>query len=290
MNNIAILDNSVQLPQNDKSGQLQQLHTHFDEKYRTSWCYMQGLPRPCFTPGLLKGFQQYIRTITREMQETNGEKYDFIVVASDVEGIFNLGGDLALFKQSIEEGRKEELLTYAISCIDVLYANMTHLGQDLSTISLVQGDALGGGFEAALASNVLVAEKGVKMGLPEVLFNLFPGMGAYSFLSRKVGPSLAEKIILSGKMYTSDELYGMGVVDILAEKNEGESAVYDYIKSVSRQSNSYQALRKVKDVCNPITYKELVDITKIWVDAAFNLTDRDLKMMNRLIRRQNSLA
>ncbi len=82
----------------------------------------------------------------------------------------------------------------------------------------------------------------------------------------------------------------MGIVDVLAEKNDGESAVYEYIKTVSRQSNSYQALRKVKDVCNPITYKELVDITKIWVDAAFNLTDRDLKIMNRLIRRQNSLA
>ncbi len=288
MNNIAFLDNSNQLDLNHESEQ--QLHNYFDEKYRTSWCYMQGLPRPCFTPDLLKGFQKYITMIKKEMAETNGEKYDFVVVASDVEGIFNLGGDLALFKQCIEEGRKEELLTYAISCIDVLYANMTHLEQNLTTISLVQGDALGGGFEAALASNVLVAEKGVKMGLPEVLFNLFPGMGAFSFLSRKVGAALAEQIILSGKLYTSDELYQMGIVDVLAEKNDGESAVYEYIKTVSRQSNSYQALRKVKDVCNPITYKELVDITKIWVDAAFNLTDRDLKIMNRLIRRQNSLA
>lgn len=289
MNNIAILDNSAQFTQNDKIEQ-QQLYTHFDSKYRTSWCYMQGLPRPCFTPELLSGFQQYIKTIKQEMQESNGEKYDFIVVASDVEGVFNLGGDLALFKQCIEDGRKEDLLSYAISCIDVLYANMTHLEQNLSTISLVQGDALGGGFEAALASNVMVAEKGVKMGLPEVLFNLFPGMGAFSFLSRKVGASMAEKIILSGKMYSSDELHEIGIVDILAEKGEGETAVYDYIKSVSKQPNSYQALRKVKDVCNPVTYKELVDITRIWVDAAFNLTDRDIKMMNRLIRRQNALS
>jgi DSF synthase len=290
MNNIAFIDHSLEFSTPKQPGQLEQLHSHYDEKYRTSWCYMQGLPRPCFTPALLRDFQQYISTIKKEMAETNGEKYDFIVVASDIEGIFNLGGDLALFKQSIEQGKKQELLAYAISCIDVLYANMTHLEQDLTTISLVQGDALGGGFEAALASNVLIAEKGVKMGLPEVLFNLFPGMGAFSFLSRKVGPTLAEKIILSGKMYTSDELYEMGVVDVLAETGEGESAVYEYIKSASRQSNSYKAMRKVKDVCNPVTYKELIDITKIWVDAAFNLTDRDLKMMNRLIRRQNALA
>ena len=98
----------------------------------------------------------------------------------------------------------------------------------------MQGDALGGGFESALASNVVIAEKGVKMGLPEVLFNLFPGMGAYSLLSRRVGTARAEQMILSGRLYTSDELFEMGVVDILAEKGEGEVEVYKYIKSAKR--------------------------------------------------------
>jgi DSF synthase len=45
------------------------------------------------------------------------------------------------------------------------------------TASLVQGRALGSGFECALASDVIVAETGARMGFPEVLFNLFPGMG-----------------------------------------------------------------------------------------------------------------
>ena len=224
------------------------------------------------------------------MKASNGQKYDFIVVASDIKGIFNLGGDLNLFKNSIENSDKAGLLAYATSCIDVLYENMSHLQQDLTTISLVPGDALGGGFEAALASNLLIAEKGSKMGFPEVLFNLFPGMGAYSFLSRKIGGIKAEKMILSGKLFSAEELFEMGVVDILAEKGDGELAVYDYINSFNRQSNSYRAMRKVKDVCNPVTYKELLDIVHIWVDAAFNLTPRDLKMMLRLINRQNSIV
>ena len=128
------------------------------------------------------------------------------------------------------------------------------------------------------------------MGLPEVLFNLFPGMGAYSLLARKVGTSMAEKIILSGKLYTSDELYEMGVIDILAEPGEGEVAVYKYIKSANRYSNSYGAIRKVRDICNKISYDELIEIAKIWTDAAFKLTDRDLKMMSRLVKRQNQRA
>jgi DSF synthase len=164
---------------------------------------------------------------------------------------------------------------------------MNHLGCELTTIALVQGDALGGGFESALASNVVIAEKGVKMGLPEVLFNLFPGMGAYSLLSRRVGTTVAEKIILSGKLYTAEELFDMGVIDILAEKGEGEMEVYKYIKTASRYSNSYNAIRKVRDICNKISYDELIDIAKIWADAAFKLTAKDLRMMGRLVRKQS---
>ena len=52
-----------------------------------------------------------------------------------------------------------------------------------TTISLVQGDALGGGFEAALCGDIIIAEKQARFGFPEVLFNLFPGMGAYNSCS-----------------------------------------------------------------------------------------------------------
>ena len=199
---------------------------------------MQGSPRPCFNTTLLNNFKAYSQTIKQEMLASEGEKYDFVVIASDVPGVFNLGGDLDLFQSRIEQQDREGLLTYAKSCIQVLYENITHLQQDLTTISLVQGDALGGGFEAALASNVLIAEKGSKMGFPEVLFNLFPGMGAYSILSRKIGGRVADEMILSGKLYASEELFEMGIVDVLAEKGEGELAVYDYISTVNRQANS----------------------------------------------------
>jgi DSF synthase len=59
-----------------------------------------------------------------------------------------------------------------------MYENIIHLDRDVTTIALVQGDALGGGFETALSSNVLIAERSAKLGFPEILFNLFPGMGA----------------------------------------------------------------------------------------------------------------
>jgi DSF synthase len=72
----------------------------------------------------------------------------------------------------------------------------------LKTIALVQGDALGGGFECALSGNVLIAERGAKMGFPEILFNLFPGMGAMTCWGVGSATSKAEKIILSGKLFS----------------------------------------------------------------------------------------
>jgi DSF synthase len=145
---------------------------------------------------------------------TQAASFSHFVLASAAPA-FNLGGDLELFSQLIRSNDREHLLAYARRCIDGVYGLHTGLGGDVRTIALVQGDALGGGLEMALACHTIVAEEGVGMGLPEVLFGLFPGMGAYSFLCKRVSPQLAEKIILDGNIYTSDEMYKMGVVDVL---------------------------------------------------------------------------
>ena len=285
MSNVAVLKSiTTNRPEISEEPQLK---TYYDNKNKAAWLLMNGAPRPSFTLNLLKEISDYFDSIVDEMNDTNGEKYDFLISGSDVEGVFNLGGDLHLFQNLIRERDREGLHDYAIKSIDLVYRNMIHLGTDLTTITLVQGDALGGGFESAISANVVVAERGVKMGLPEVLFNLFPGMGAYSILSRKIGYAAAEKMILSGSLYTAEQLFDMGVVDILAEKGEGEIEVYRYIKTASRSRNTYKSMQKVKDICNQISYKELEDIANVWTDAALQLSDKDLKMMGRLVRRQN---
>lgn len=260
------------------------LKTHIDRKHACAWVYMDPAPRACFTESLLEDFKGWSRLVGNQA-ETLGIKYH--VLASRHQGVFNLGGDLELFSDCIKRGDRDALASYARSCIDVLWANMSSCGaEDVTMISLVQGEALGGGFESALSSDVLIAEKGSRMGFPEILFNLFPGMGAYSLLSRKIGPKQAEKMILSGKIFTAEELFEMGLVDVLAEPGEGEAAVYDYIKRENRARNGFRAMRQVRDRVDPITYEELIDVVDIWVDAAMNLEKRDLRMMERLVARQ----
>jgi DSF synthase len=150
----------------------------------------------------------------------------------------------------------------------------------------VQGTALGGGFEGALASSVIIAEESARMGFPEILFNLFPGMGAYSFLSRKVGRRVTDELITSGNTYSARQLFDMGVVDVITSDGTGEAAVYSYVRKHAKNGNGRRGIEQVRRDFEPITREELTRIVEIWVDTAMRLDERDLKMMDRLVRAQ----
>ena len=280
------LQQAVQQLQPDTSRSIYtELEIEYDKDNRLAWYYMNAKPRPCCTPTLISEFQQWYNELATS---TYFSEVRYVALASRVPGIFNLGGDLGLFIDLIRNGDREGLTHYAISCIDTLFMHYTHLGRDITTITLVQGDALGGGMEYAMSGDVLIAERGAKMGMPEILFNLFPGMGAYSLLSRKIGTVQAERMILSGALYSAEQLHEMGIVDVLVEEGQGEQAVLDYIHKQDRADNGYQAFRRAKQYCNPITYDELENITMAWVDAALRLDDKNLRMMQRLVSRQTA--
>lgn len=263
------------------------LEIRHDEQHELAWYYMNAQPRPCYTSELVGEIHQWFSEIMNGTDPRH-ENLKYIVMASSAPGTFCLGGDLNLFLHLIRTGDREGLLRYDTACVDAMYLNYTDLNRDITTITLIQGDALGGGFESAISSDVVIAERSAKMGLPDILFNLFPGAGAYSFLSRKIGMIEAEKMVLSGKLYSAEELYKMGVVDVLAEDGEGEKAVYDFIKQENRARNGRRAFRQVKRLTNPVTLDELHAGAEIWADAAMRLEEKDLRMMERLVKRQSS--
>ncbi len=152
---------------------------------------------------------------------------------------------------------------------------------------MVQGDALGGGLESALSMDMIVAERSAKMGLPEILFNLFPGMGAYSFLSRKLDAARAEKMILSGRVYSAEELHEMGVVDVLVEDGQGEEGIREYIDRQTYRHNAYRGVFQMRRRVNTIPKEELIDVVDIWVDAVLNLKEADIRKMARLTAAQD---
>ncbi len=262
-----------------------------DKQMGTSTLYMKPDGRPCFTNQLLQDIALWQGQTRREVQIEQEQRLPpslrYAVLASSVHPFFNVGGDLNHFANCIRNQDRNALTEYGIKCIDVAHAFSVGLDVGLTTIALIQGNALGGGFESALAANVIIAERGVKMGFPEVLFNLFPGMGAYSFLSRRVAPGIAERMILSGDLYSAEELYEMGIVNILCESGEGEDALHRFIRSSEKRFNAQRLISRTRAEFNRVPYEELVNIVRMWVDCAMSLSDKDVKTMERLVRAQN---
>jgi DSF synthase len=268
-----------------------QYETEFEPATGTVWGYFNPPGTPCFSLGLLKDIAAHDEPLTRNRGavEVDGQmcQASHYVLASRSPRVFNVGGDLALFGLLINAGDREAIANYAKLCIDNLYRRIHNFSsQTLTTISLVQGDALGGGFEAALTSDVIIAEESAQMGLPEILFNLFPGMGACSLLARRIGMRAAEEFILSGKVLTASELHKMGIVDVVATDGQGETAVRNWIAKNAKRRNGMQAVFNARQFIHPVTREELDGIVGLWVDAALRLSERDLKMMSRLVRAQ----
>lgn len=264
-----------------------------DDDDSAHWLFMHadaatGI-RPCCRKDMLDEMWSYMSAITRGPAQRHSGRLRHFVLASDA-AAYNLGGDLDLFTRLIREGNRDLLLTYAQRCVEGVHHLHTGFGGDVRSIALIQGDALGGGLEMALACHTIVAEEGCGMGLPEVLFGLFPGMGAYSFLCRRVSPQLAEKIILDGRIYSSEEMHALGVVDVLVKKGEGRAAVNDMIRHQQRLPQSYLAMNAARNLAQSVSYDELLEITKVWVDSALALGDRSLRTMDRLIKAQTRRA
>ena len=261
----------------------------------SDWCFMHGGDpanyHPCFSERLLHELKRTQESIRRRLAADHGPSAGIhhLVLASDAP-VFNLGGDLALFAQLIRSGNRGRMLEYARLCVEVAY-NFSRLYEDrVHSIAVVQGDALGGGFEAALCCHTIIAEEGSGMGFPEVLFDLFPGMGAYTFLTRRVTPVQAERMMLDARIYPVEELLRMGVVDYVVPRGEGLMAAREMVRKNQRIGNALRAMNVVRQSCRPVSLEELLSVTSEWVDAAMRLGDRGLRTMERLIRAQQRRA
>ena len=271
------------------SESFRELSLTFHAERRTVWQVMTPTACPSFTERLLSemaaSFEMVGKVFVDHAEDEAPIRY--LVLASASPGVFNLGGDLALFYDLIQNRDERRLRAYAHACAHIQHAFGISLYLPIMTVALVQGDALGGGFEAALAQDVIIAERSATFGLPEILFNMFAGMGAYTFLCRRIHPAQAERLILSGARHGAEELAELGVVDRVVDDGAGEQAVAAFIQESDRQWNARRAMQRVRRHLKPIGLQELLDVVDIWVEAALHLTPSDLRRMQLIARAQN---
>lgn len=238
-------------------------------------------PIQCYSLAALSELKQ----VFEDMSAKPGVVKHYVMM-SDVTGVFNFGGDLSLFVLLIRARDIESLRLYGRRCVDLVWWLETASQRGLHTTVLVQGDTLGGGLECVMPFHKVIFERSAQAGFPEVLFNLFPGMGGWNFTIRKAGFAIANEMILSGRLYTAEQLYRRSLVDVVAEDGEGEAAVERTIRFVDPRLRGTLAALQARRVAAPITYESLIAIVEHWSETAMRLTDRDLRLMERLARAQ----
>ena len=238
-------------------------------------------PIQCYSLAVMGELHRMLADIT-----ANPGLVRHFVMTSDVPRVFNFGGDLALFVLLVRAGDIESLKLYGMRCVDLVWwmENAANLG--VHTTVLSQGDTLGGGLESVLPFHKVIFERSAQAGFPEVLFNLFPGMGAWDFTIRKAGFAVANEMILSGRLYSAEELHYRRVVDLVVDDGAGEAAVERVIRDVDPRHRGTLAALRAQRLAAPIRYESLTAIVDQWAESALGLTDRDLRLMERLARAQ----
>lgn len=275
-------------PVRSKLFDLGQIEVQWDAEMSTLWAWITPLDRPNYNMGLLRDTMAW-QMEAKKVFAQQPDALRYMVLGSRFPGVFNLGGDLEMFALCIENQDRESLRQYAHLCVDIVDRVWNCNDMPVVNIGLAQGDALGGGFEALMCFDVIIAERQARFGLPEVLFGLFPGMGAYSILARRLGHGAAERMILSGKVYSAQEMHEMGIVTTLADTGQGEEVARAYIAANRERHAGHYGVYRAGRRVNPIDLAELRDIVDGWVDTAMKLTERDLKMMRRLALAQTRL-
>lgn len=268
---------------------LNELDVLYDAELEALWTYMRPEGRPSFNPAMLSDFEAWQRLIGANFGPDK-VPLRFLVLGSRAPGVFCFGGDLDLFHRLIRDGNRVALKEYGYRCVEILFRNLHSLDLPMLTIGLVEGAALGGGFEALLSFDYIVAERGATFGFPEIMFGLFPGMGAHALLSRKIGTAMADRLIVSNETYTAEQMFELGLVHRLADPGEGLSACRDFITKSDRKHAGLVAARKAMKISAGLTLDELKRIVDLWAETALKLREQDLKVMSRLTAAQSRLA
>jgi 3-hydroxypropionyl-coenzyme A dehydratase len=197
-----------------------------------------------------------------------------VVITGAGERSFCAGADIS-YMVNIDPMQAER---YATSAQDVIN-RIDRLEKPV--IAAVNGFALGGGCELAMACDIRIASSNAKIGQPEVTIGIPPGWGGTQRLMRLVGPAKAKELIFTGKMITADEAYHIGLVNKVIslgsdDKLPPEAPKGDAVKEKERASEIAKILnKKLMDECIALA-KEIAKNSFVAVKVSKKLINRGM--------------
>ncbi|MCC7311242.1 MAG: enoyl-CoA hydratase/isomerase family protein [Sulfuritalea sp.] len=267
------------------------LATRLDNSLDTLWVSLQPVDgRPLnFSPELLAGLERLLDRIEGtnwHWQEDSREyRLHYLVLTSNHPRHFALGGDLAYFQSCIEGGNAGALRAYSMRCLE-LVRRIYAAAHEVTTVALVQGRALGGGFETALSATHLIAERGAQFGFPEIAFGTFPCTGGMTLLANRIGLRRAAAFMRNARIHSATDLHTQGVVDELCEPGEGPAAVQRFIAEHRRRYNARMALQRAETRMGSFDLAEMRTVVEDWVATAMALSAEERRVLDTLVRMQ----
>ena len=147
---------------------------------------------------------------------------------------------------------------------------------DIPVIAAVNGFALGGGSEIALACDFIIAAENAKFGLPEITLGIIPGFGGTQRLPRLIGSNMAKEMIFTGKMISAAEAHSIGMVNRVVSADALMTDVMNTAKAIYQKGKV--SLRAAKQVINAGLNVDLKTGCRMEVDAfALCMASEDAK-------------
>ena len=184
---------------------------------------------------------QVIREIREALLGLEDDQPRVTIVTGAGERAFVAGADIAAMNEMspLEAKRFAELGHQATALLDRSY---------VPTIAAVNGFALGGGCELALACDIRIAAENALFGFPEVSLGILPGMGGTQRLPRLVGPGIAKEMIFSGRRIKAEEARMMNLVNRVVPEGEALNAARELAGEIA--ANGPIAVRHAKAAAN----------------------------------------
>jgi enoyl-CoA hydratase/carnithine racemase len=160
-----------------------------------------------------------------------------VVVVSAVERVFMAGGDI----EFMANAQAHEAETY-VRRLQSVFHELERL--EAPVVVGIDGAALGGGTEIALACDIRIAGAGATLGQPEVTLGIFPGGGGTHRLVRSVGEAVALDLMMSGRRIDAEEAKAIGLVSRLVGAGEATAAARELGQELA--SGATEAIVAVK--------------------------------------------
>jgi len=194
-----------------------------------------------------------LNAMNRQMMDEIIESLKVVNDANDIEiavavvtgegKAFMAGADIKEYAQQT----KEEFEAFQ-SMGRTLYAAIEENSKPI--IAAVNGYAFGGGFEIALACDMILCKQYAKFGLPEINLNLIPGGGGTQRLTRKIGSNLANEIIMTGRAVTAEQMWARGVVNHIYKKDGFNEEVEKFVAELSNKPvDRLRAIKQLTHKC-----------------------------------------